>query len=207
MPATARAVGIGPLPRGRSAARSRRSIAAKRRSAGNSHWRQALRLGFRDHVGAWIDQQLRAQCWAAGVASADRRDGRQGACAAAARQFGLRCAFLDGADRGVDAAGCFRPDARIDLFTRCVVNMITGAILDWTEHRIDARQWGSGVRYGIALLTLPIAEPHACPLLETIIGPPPELDRRRSQPGQSREPGSWSLPSGVVSRVRVAFLA
>lgn len=71
-----------------------------------------------------------------------------------------------------EAAGCFRSNARIDLFTRCAVNLITGAMLDWTEHRVDAETWGAGVRYGIALLALPLVEEHIRHQLEKTLNPP-----------------------------------
>lgn len=77
-----------------------------------------------------------------------------------------------------EAAGCFRSGARVDLFQRCVVNLITGAMLDWTEHRVDAQAWGVGVRYGIALLSLPLVEAPARAQLETIINSPAQRDQR-----------------------------
>lgn len=81
-----------------------------------------------------------------------------------------------------EAAGCFRPGARIDLFKRCVVNLITGAMLDWTERRVDAEGWGDGVRYGIALLALPIVEEHIRQELEKIVNSPVRTAENRPVP-------------------------
>lgn len=70
-----------------------------------------------------------------------------------------------------EKANRFRADARIDLYARCLMHLISGAMLDWSEGRIDAVGWGAVTRHGAALLTLPIACDEARPLLERILVP------------------------------------
>ncbi|MGF7148055.1 AcrR family transcriptional regulator [Sphingomonas zeicaulis] len=71
------------------------------------------------------------------------------------------------ADPGIDfwrsavaeaaAADRFRAGANVALFGRCFVHLLTGAMLDWSEQRIDAQGWCTVTAHGLALLALPVA--------------------------------------------------
>jgi len=72
----------------------------------------------------------------------------------------------------VDAAreaGHFRDGARIDLYARCLMHLITGAMLDWSDGRIEAADWRAVTRHGMALLTLPVARDDDRAMLERLI--------------------------------------
>ena len=56
----------------------------------------------------------------------------------------------------VAAAGRFRAGANVALFARCFVHLLTGAMLDWSEQRIDAEGWRAVTTHGLALLALPV---------------------------------------------------
>ncbi|AHE53418.1 TetR/AcrR family transcriptional regulator [Sphingomonas sanxanigenens] len=56
-----------------------------------------------------------------------------------------------------DASGRFRADANVATFARCFVHLLTGAMLDWSEQRIDAQGWRAVTAHGLALLALPVA--------------------------------------------------
>jgi len=67
-----------------------------------------------------------------------------------------------------ETAGCFRAGARVDLYARSLMYLITGAMLDWSEGRIDAAEWAAVTRHGAALLTLPVARATDRAMLEAI---------------------------------------
>lgn len=83
---------------------------------------------------------------------------------------------VDDPDPGIDfwmrlvadvrAADRFRQDVRVDLYARCLMHLIAGAMLDWAEGRIEARDWGAITRHGVALLTLPIVKEEDRAMLE-----------------------------------------
>ncbi len=64
------------------------------------------------------------------------------------------------ADPGIDfwtglveaAADRFRAGTQIDLFARCFVHLLTGAMLDWSDGRIDAPEWRRITRHGLTLM-------------------------------------------------------
>ena len=65
-----------------------------------------------------------------------------------------------------ETAGRFRTDANVALFARCFVHLLTGAMLDWSEQRIDAQGWRTVTAHGLALLALPVAADDALATLQ-----------------------------------------
>ncbi len=66
-------------------------------------------------------------------------------------------------------AGRFRADARVDLYARCLMHLISGAMLDWADGRIEAESWAAITRHGVALLTLSVARDEDRALLEKAV--------------------------------------
>lgn len=97
------------------------------------------------------------------------------------RPAGEQPPAADDPDPGVDfwmaivaaaeAAGSFRPGARVDLYARSLMYLITGAMLDWSEGRIEAGEWAALTRHGVALLTLPVARDENGAMLQAILRP------------------------------------
>jgi len=73
--------------------------------------------------------------------------------------------LVDAAER----AGRFRAEARVDLYARCLMHLISGAMLDWAEGRIEAKGWAAITRHGVALLTLSVARDEDRALLERAV--------------------------------------
>jgi len=62
-------------------------------------------------------------------------------------------------------------DTRVDLaaFTRNFVYLVGGALMDWTDGRIDADGLDAAVRYGFTLATLAVATDASRPRLERVL--------------------------------------
>lgn len=59
----------------------------------------------------------------------------------------------------IKAEGLIAPSANPDAFTANFVYLLSGATIDWVNHRIDVAQWETMVCYGLTLAMLGTATP------------------------------------------------
>ena len=66
---------------------------------------------------------------------------------------------------GIQAEGLIAPTVNPDAFTANFVYLLSGATIDWVNHRVSVRQWETMVGYGLTLATLAVATPAIRPEL------------------------------------------